>query len=199
MGKMTFDASRCVDYLETVPEIDKEKIGCIGFSLGAKEVLYAMAFEPRYRAGVFNEGGIGLRIAGAVYLVWIGIQSLRSRAVVADEITAAPARRGLLGTGYVAPHDVELSADGLHAYVTDSPGSLLRLSLTNMNRSAATVVGPPGGLVTSSRPPSACSRSSSPLPPSDSPIQRSARSMPTWPAGARSSGAKSSSEYNPER
>ncbi len=63
MGKMTFDASRCVDFLETVPEVDRERIGCIGFSLGAKEVLYAMAFEPRYRAGVFNEGGIGLRMS----------------------------------------------------------------------------------------------------------------------------------------
>jgi hypothetical protein len=38
-------------------------MGCIGHSLGAKEVLYAMAFEPRYRAGVFNEGGIGLRMS----------------------------------------------------------------------------------------------------------------------------------------
>src|SRR5262249_37630185 len=63
MGKMTFDASRCIDYLETVEEADKEKVGCIGFSLGAKEVLYAMAFEPRYKAGVFNEGGIGLRMS----------------------------------------------------------------------------------------------------------------------------------------
>jgi dienelactone hydrolase len=63
MGKMTFDASRCVDYLETLPAVDKERIGCIGFSLGAKEVLYAMAFEPRYKVGVFNEGGIGLRMS----------------------------------------------------------------------------------------------------------------------------------------
>lgn len=63
LGKMTFDASRCVDFLETLPEVDKERIGCIGHSLGAKEVLYAMAFEPRYRAGVFNEGGIGLRMS----------------------------------------------------------------------------------------------------------------------------------------
>jgi hypothetical protein len=31
--------------------------------LGAKEVLYAMAFEPRYKVGVFNEGGIGLRMS----------------------------------------------------------------------------------------------------------------------------------------
>ena len=63
MGKMTFDASRCVDFLETLPYVDSERIGCIGFSLGAKEVLYAMAFEPRYKAGVFNEGGIGLRMS----------------------------------------------------------------------------------------------------------------------------------------
>jgi dienelactone hydrolase len=63
LGKMIFDASRCVDYLESLPEVDRSRIGCIGHSLGAKEVLYAMAFEPRYRAGVFNEGGIGLRMS----------------------------------------------------------------------------------------------------------------------------------------
>ena len=63
LGKMTFDASRCTDFLETIPSVDRERIGCIGFSLGAKEVLYAMAFEPRYKAGVFNEGGIGLRMS----------------------------------------------------------------------------------------------------------------------------------------
>src|SRR5437016_4197985 len=63
LGKMISDASRCVDYLESLPEVDRLRIGCIGHSLGAKEVLYAMAFEPRYRAGVFNEGGIGLRMS----------------------------------------------------------------------------------------------------------------------------------------
>jgi hypothetical protein len=63
LGKMTFDASRCVDYLETLAQVDRSRIGCMGHSLGAKEVLYAMAFEPRYRVGVFNEGGIGLRMS----------------------------------------------------------------------------------------------------------------------------------------
>jgi hypothetical protein len=63
LGKMTFDASRCVDFLESLPQVNAKRIGCIGHSLGAKEVLYAMAFEPRYRAGVFNEGGIGLRMS----------------------------------------------------------------------------------------------------------------------------------------
>lgn len=36
----------------------------------------------------------------------------------------------VLGTGYNAPQDIELSADGLHAYVTESLGSLLRVSLS---------------------------------------------------------------------
>jgi dienelactone hydrolase len=63
LGKMIFDASRSVDYLETLPTVDAARIGCIGHSLGAKEVLFALAFEPRYQAGVFNEGGIGLRMS----------------------------------------------------------------------------------------------------------------------------------------
>lgn len=63
LGKMVFDASRCLDYLESLPFVDAARIGCIGHSLGAKEVLFAMAFEPRYQAGVFNEGGVGLRMS----------------------------------------------------------------------------------------------------------------------------------------
>lgn len=63
MGKMVFDAIRCVDFLESLPFVDALRIGCIGFSLGAKEVLYALAFEPRYQCGVFNEGGIGIRMS----------------------------------------------------------------------------------------------------------------------------------------
>jgi len=63
LGKMTFDSSRCLDYLETLPQVDRSRLGCIGHSLGAKEVLFAMAFEPRLRVGIFNEGGIGLRMS----------------------------------------------------------------------------------------------------------------------------------------
>lgn len=44
------------------------------------------------------------------------------------------------GTGFDAPSDVALSTDGVHAYVVENPGTLLRLDLSNMNRAAATVV-----------------------------------------------------------
>lgn len=63
MGKMVFDASRCIDYLESIPHVDSKRIGCIGFSLGSKEAMYAVAFEPRFAAGVANEGGVGLRMS----------------------------------------------------------------------------------------------------------------------------------------
>jgi len=48
--------------------------------------------------------------------------------------------KAVLGGGYNAPSDIELSVDGLHAYVAEKPGTLLRLSLTNLNRAAAIVV-----------------------------------------------------------
>jgi len=60
MGKMAFDASRAADYLATLGFVDMERLGCIGHSLGAKEALYAAAFDGRFRATVSSEGGIGL-------------------------------------------------------------------------------------------------------------------------------------------
>jgi threonine/homoserine/homoserine lactone efflux protein len=47
-----------------------------------------------------HDAYLALRIAGAVYLVWLGIQSLRSRGKLAEE-PAAPRTR-LLGTGFSA-------------------------------------------------------------------------------------------------
>jgi threonine/homoserine/homoserine lactone efflux protein len=53
-----------------------------------------------------HDGYVALRIAGAVYLVWIGVQSLRARAVEppAEDGTEAQSsrRRGLIGSGYGA-------------------------------------------------------------------------------------------------
>jgi hypothetical protein len=60
MAKMLFDASRAVDVLAAQPGVDPRRIGAIGHSLGAKEVLYLTAFDERIRAAVSSEGGIGL-------------------------------------------------------------------------------------------------------------------------------------------
>lgn len=60
MAKMLFDAMRAVDLLAGEPDVDRGRIGAIGHSLGAKEVLYLAAFDSRVRASVSSEGGIGL-------------------------------------------------------------------------------------------------------------------------------------------
>ena len=60
MAKMLFDARRALDVLGAQPDVDPRRIGTIGHSLGAKEVLYLAAFDDRVRAAVSSEGGIGL-------------------------------------------------------------------------------------------------------------------------------------------
>jgi hypothetical protein len=60
MGKMAWDASRAADYLVSLPFVDARRLGCIGHSLGAKEALFAAAFDDRFIATVSSEGGIGL-------------------------------------------------------------------------------------------------------------------------------------------
>ena len=60
MAKMLFDAVRAVDLLASRPDVDPGRLGSIGHSLGAKEVLYLAAFDTRIRASVSSEGGIGL-------------------------------------------------------------------------------------------------------------------------------------------
>ena len=46
----------------------------------------------------------------------------------------------VLGTGYQQPEDVKGSQDGVHAYVTERTGDLLRVDLSSANRASATVV-----------------------------------------------------------
>jgi hypothetical protein len=60
MTRMLWDGVRAADYLESLAYVDKTRLGCLGHSLGAKEVLYAAAFDERFKAAVFSEGGIGI-------------------------------------------------------------------------------------------------------------------------------------------
>jgi dienelactone hydrolase len=47
---------RCVDLLASLPEVDAERIGCIGHSLGGHNTLFVAAFDRRIRACVTNCG-----------------------------------------------------------------------------------------------------------------------------------------------
>jgi len=60
IAKMVFDARRALDALLTVEQVDHERIGAFGHSLGAKEVMYLMAADPRVLVGVASEGGVGM-------------------------------------------------------------------------------------------------------------------------------------------
>lgn len=59
LGKWVADARKVCDFIATLPEADSERIGIIGHSLGGKMALYAAALEPRIRAVVSSELGIG--------------------------------------------------------------------------------------------------------------------------------------------
>lgn len=62
-------------------------------------VTAALGLSAVLRAS--HQAYLVLRIAGAIYLLWLGIQSLRARGVQPGSL-AAPAGRSLLGTGYPA-------------------------------------------------------------------------------------------------
>jgi dienelactone hydrolase len=60
MRKMLWDGQRALDVLASLPEVDKNRLGAIGHSLGAKETLYLATFDTRVKAAVFSEGGVGM-------------------------------------------------------------------------------------------------------------------------------------------
>jgi len=47
---------RCVDLLQSLPEVDPERIGAIGHSLGGHNSMFVAAFDPRIRCVVSNCG-----------------------------------------------------------------------------------------------------------------------------------------------
>jgi acetyl esterase/lipase len=50
--KAIYDNIRAVDYLQSLPEVDPERIGCIGHSLGGHNGLFTAVFDERINAVV---------------------------------------------------------------------------------------------------------------------------------------------------
>ena len=61
MSKMVDDAMRAVDYLQSLPEVDRKRIGSIGHSHGGYGTLFAMAFDERIKVGVVSCGFTSFR------------------------------------------------------------------------------------------------------------------------------------------
>jgi dienelactone hydrolase len=70
MGKMCFDVSRGIDLLETLPEVDASRIGCVGHSHGAYGTLFAMIADQRIRCGAMSCGASLLRTDPHVERWW---------------------------------------------------------------------------------------------------------------------------------
>ncbi|MEO6135495.1 MAG: dienelactone hydrolase family protein [Ginsengibacter sp.] len=60
--RRAFGASRAIDYLYTLPFIDKGKIGLSGHSRNGKQSLWAAAFDNRITAVVSSSGGSGAEV-----------------------------------------------------------------------------------------------------------------------------------------
>ncbi len=54
--KGVWNHMRAIDVLHTLPEVDPERIGCIGHSLGGYNTLFLSAFDPRIKAIVSSAG-----------------------------------------------------------------------------------------------------------------------------------------------
>ena len=52
MGERLWDLIRCVDYLETLPFVDVNRIGCAGLSLGGEMAMWLGAMDTRIKATV---------------------------------------------------------------------------------------------------------------------------------------------------
>ncbi|MDQ3686796.1 MAG: acetylxylan esterase [Acidobacteriota bacterium] len=64
LGKMIWDASRAIDYLETLDFVDPSRIGSVGHSHGGITTLFGMALDRRIKAGAINCGFDTFRIDG---------------------------------------------------------------------------------------------------------------------------------------
>lgn len=68
-----WDNMRGIDYLQSLPEVDGQRIGCIGHSLGGHNTLFTSAFDRRIRALVSNCGFTAFgKYYGGKILPWAG-------------------------------------------------------------------------------------------------------------------------------
>jgi hypothetical protein len=64
LGKMVWDMSRGIDYLETLDFVDSSRIGSVGHSHGGITTLFGMALDDRIKVGASNCGFDTFRIDG---------------------------------------------------------------------------------------------------------------------------------------
>jgi len=100
MARMLHDALLAVDILASWPQVDARRLGSVGHSLGAKEVLYLAALDERVKVTVSSEGGIGTSFSNWDAPWYLG-ESIRAPEFTHDhhELLALVAPRAFLLIG----------------------------------------------------------------------------------------------------
>jgi hypothetical protein len=108
MAKMLWDAIRGVDLLQSLPYVDRRRLGALGHSLGGKTALYLAAFDERIKATVSSDGGIGLRFSNwqDIWYLGAGINRL-GFAREHHELLAMVAPRAFLLVGGEPPAGID--------------------------------------------------------------------------------------------
>jgi len=70
LGKMVYDARREAEYLSSLKQVDRQRLGFIGFSLGAKAAVYVAAFAPEFQATVALDPHIAINGSTNWYDPW---------------------------------------------------------------------------------------------------------------------------------
>jgi dienelactone hydrolase len=70
VGKMFYDARQEARYLASLPQVDPERIGFMGFSLSGKSAIYVAAFAPEIKATVAMDPQIAVNGSSNWYAPW---------------------------------------------------------------------------------------------------------------------------------
>jgi hypothetical protein len=98
MAKMLFDAQRATDVLSSLEEVDADRLGAVGHSLGAKEAFYLAAFDERIKVTVSSEGGIGINFSNWDDIWYLG-KEINDFGHMHHEVLALVAPRAFLLMG----------------------------------------------------------------------------------------------------
>ena len=90
MGKMAFDTSRALDFLQQCPETKIQKFACIGHSHGGYGTLFAMLADTRISAGVISCGLNCLRDDPSPHRWWELTALMPRLGFYASDITQTP-------------------------------------------------------------------------------------------------------------
>lgn len=125
MGKMMYDVSRAVDLLQTMPDVDSDRIGIIGHSHGAYGTLFAMIGDERLKAGVISCGLTTLRTDPTPQRWWRMTALMPRLSYYQGNIEQTPIDFHLW-LALIAPRPLYVSA-GLHDTIFPETGNLPRV------------------------------------------------------------------------